>query len=86
MSWVYIDNAFYAWTSWHMYEIYKSRDNADKFVAWCYVTDEEGTTRYDVERHIADNLEEAKLWCDMYDKYRQAHVLEKQQSKYRIHN
>jgi hypothetical protein len=85
MKWASIGRAEYAWTYWHMYEIYKAHDDTPNYIAWCYVTDETGKMQHEVERFVAGSLTLAKIWCEMFDKYRQAHVLEKQQDRYRIY-
>ena len=85
MKWVSHGSAEYAWTYWHMYEVYKALDDTPNYIAWCYVTDENGKIQHEVERFVAGSLAIAKTWCWMFDKYRQAHVLEKQQDRYRIY-
>jgi hypothetical protein len=68
-----------------MYEVYKAFDGSGNYMAWCYVTDENGKMLHSVERFVAGSLTLAKVWCEVFDKYRQAHVLEKQQDRYRIY-
>ena len=85
MKWVRNGTAECAWTYWHMYEVYKAFDGSENYIAWCYVTDENGKMLHSVERFVADSLTLAKIWCEVFDKYRQAHVLEKQQDRYRIY-
>jgi hypothetical protein len=85
MKWVRNGTAEYAWTYWHMYEVYKAFDGSGNYMAWCYVTDENGKMLHSVERFVAGSLTLAKVWCEVFDKYRQAHVLEKQQDRYRIY-
>ena len=79
---------FYAYTEGHMYEIYHTYadDGVSVYVAWCYTTTSDRVVQGAVERYETDSLRSAKAWCRKYDSKRQAHLLEKQQDRYRIYD
>jgi hypothetical protein len=88
MEFSLILGSFYAYTNGHMYEIYSTYadDGVCVYVAWCYTTTSDRVVEGTVERYETDSLRSAKAWCRKYDRKRQAHLLEKQQDRYRIYN